>query len=446
MKYISFRSSVVLLLAIFCSSFVLGTQIENEHLLRIHGSNTIGAKLAPLLVEGYLKKIGITNVERRPIKAEEVIICGKKDDELISVEIKAHGSSTGFKGLAAGECDIGMASRKIKENEMVLLKSKGFGDMASIDSEHIIALDGIAVIINQANPIEELNKSEIAAVFSGIITNWEELGGQPGNINVYARDDNSGTYDTFKNLVLGKQTRIVKHAKRFDSNADLSDDVSRDPFGIGFVGLPYIRNSKAIAVSDGDASPIYPTIFTVRTEDYVLARRLHLYSKAQSDNPYIHDFIDFVLSPEGQKYVEQVGFVDLNIRIEQQNKKKVGFPEIYSEIATTGQRLSESLRFGINKRNLDARSQQKLDRLVKYIKWYFPGKEIILIGFSDSIGNYHYNVQLSRNRAFMIAKSFQDQGIRVKKTLGLGPEVPVASNSSEEGRAKNRRVEVWIES
>jgi phosphate transport system substrate-binding protein len=97
-----------------------------------------------------------------------------------------------------------------------------------------------------------------------------------GTINIYASNDRSGIYDTFKSIILGADTSFIAIARQYESNDDLSEDVSRDPAGIGFTGLPYVRNSKALAVSEEGARPIYPNFFTFDTKDYPISRRLYM--------------------------------------------------------------------------------------------------------------------------------------------------------------------------
>ena len=171
------------------------------------------------------------------------------------IQVQAHGSATAFTGLADGSCDIGMASRKIKPDEIAKLSA--MGDMTSPASEHILGLDGIAVIVNQANPLTSLTKDQLSKIFSGATTDWSAAGGGSGAIHLYARDDKSGTFDTFKSLVLGS-ANLASSARRFEDSSALSDAVANDANGIGFIGLPYVRSAKAIAVAEPGPCPSCP--------------------------------------------------------------------------------------------------------------------------------------------------------------------------------------------
>lgn len=116
------------------------------------------------------------------------------------VELSAHGSSTGFAALLERHAELAAASRPVKDSEVRALA--GFGDLRSPYAEQVIAIDGLAIILHPDNPLASLDTAQLAAVFAGEVRTWEELGGKGGAIRLYARDEQSGTYDTFKELVL----------------------------------------------------------------------------------------------------------------------------------------------------------------------------------------------------------------------------------------------------
>lgn len=412
-------------------------------LLRLHGSNTIGAALAPELVKSWLQRQHYTSISEQKTAEEELLIRAVSNKgEAVAVSIKAHGSSTSFKALAAGDADIGMASRPIKEKEVVALAS--LGRMDAPDSEFVLGLDGIAVIVHPDNPLKQLSKETLRKLFSGEVKNWSQVGANPGPVHVYARDDKSGTYDTFRSLVLGKKSPLVNNAQRFESNANLSDAVSADPNGIGFVGLPYIRHSKALAVLDGE-SAILPDDFTVATEDYALARRLFLYLPVKPSNPVARKFIDFALSRAGQTVVSNTGFVSQEII----SGTAIAAGKKHSEylaLTNGARRLSLNFRFHRGSAVLDNKAHHDVTRLIDYIR----GKgaevhELILVGFSDKHESIPlHSLALSIQRADRVADILIDNGVSPKKVRGFGPAVTIASNDTPQGREKNRRVEVWV--
>ena len=157
-----------------------------EVVLRMRGSNTIGAALAPALTEAFLRFEGAGPVSRVPMADGNGVqvstaLPGKNTPQVVVIESK--GSTTAFEGRLDGSCDIGMSSRPIKAEEAAQLEKKGFGDMRSPASEHVIALDGIAVIVHPNNTTRGLTRPALARVFAGDVADWAGLGGPPGPIS-----------------------------------------------------------------------------------------------------------------------------------------------------------------------------------------------------------------------------------------------------------------------
>src|SRR5258708_3441629 len=269
--------------------------------LRLHGSNTIGKELALALCEDFLKSEGATSVQRKPREKEDETdieaILPNESAEPLTFEVQAHGTKTAFEEMAAGKCDIGMASRQITSDEAKQCALAGLGDMSSPRCENVLGLDGIAVFVNRSNPTNELTKQQIDDICSGGITDWSQVGGRPGPVHLYAPDDKSGTFDTFNSLVLGTR-HLSPQASRYENSAKLSDEVAADPNGIGFAGMAFVRGSKPLAISDGTRS-LLPTPFTVAAGDYPLSRRLFLYIPADSQNKWTRKFVEFALSSLG---------------------------------------------------------------------------------------------------------------------------------------------------
>ena len=412
-------------------------------LFEIQGSNTIGADMAPALVAAYMKAKGASDikVESAGVQNEKLVLGYVKSTRTrLSVRIAAHGSGTGFQGLLNQGADIAASSRPVKTTEATTLSR--LADMHSPESEHIVGIDGLAIIINQANPISELSVDEIAEIFSGGYQDWSELGGRPGPINVYARDRNSGTWDSFKGMVLGKTFQLVNGASRFESNEELSSRVATDPNGIGFVGLASVNDAKLVAVSDGSAKALKPNKLTVATEDYALSRRLYFYTDDNIRNPYAAEFIQFALANEGQAVVADSGFISQELQ--------AVMPEFYADLpddfrALThhARRLTINFRFTQGSAKLDNKALRDIERLVEYLEGQRTA-EIVLIGFGDKKRSERRSQLLSKLRAMAVRRELVRNGIYPKESVGYGEYLPVASANREDGRMKNRRVEVWV--
>ena len=413
-------------------------------ILRIAGSNTIGSSLGPALAEAFLKQLGAGDVRTQPGAAPEEknvsgILPGTSSPSVIT--IAAHGSATAFSGLADGKCDVGAASRKVKPDEAHALAF--LGDMTSFASEHVLGLDGVAVIVNSGNPLLSLRADQVAQIFSGAVTDWSQVGGRPGSISVYARDDKSGTYDTFKALILGSSA-LVSTARRFEDSTQLSDSVAGDVNGIGFIGLPYIHSAKALAIATTGTRPLLPNLLTVATEDYPLSRRLFLYTPGNPQNKFVRPFIEFALSKAGQDIVANIGFVSQNIRLEQASVP-LDSPPGYKALTQDALRLSLDFRFRTGESDLDNKALVDLERTAAFFSDFrYRGDDILLLGFSDNTGARSRNMQLSLDRARKVNEEFERRGLKPSVVEGFGPDLPVASNATDEGRDKNRRVEVWL--
>lgn len=416
-------------------------------LLRFHGSNTIGGKLLPALATAFLQQQGYTNIHpENGVKEEESVIIGERDGHNEQIEIQAHGSGTTFNDLKDGLADIGMSSRKIKPEEQRSL-APSLGDLSSNASEHVIALDGIAVIVNSANPIKMLSITQIADIFSGKITDWSTLGGQAGAIAIYARDEKSGTYDFFKEAVLKSRGKtLASNAKRFEDSEKLSAEVAANPTGIGFIGLNYIGSNKALALSETGVEARKPSLLTIKTEDYLLSRRLYLYTPEKSTNPDVAKFIDFAVSADAQPVVTSTGLVNLDVTpiaadandVRNQSAQWQSLTKNATEIATR-------FRFRTGGNDLDSRANRDIGRIVGVLSQsQYQNKKVMLIGFADSSGSHAANCKLSQNRADSVKKELAVEGISFDQVIGLCDAAPIAPNDSDENREKNRRVEVWV--
>lgn len=427
-----------------------------DYYLRLAGSNTIGSRLGPELVKAWLSSKHATDVreEDRPDGDKAVpehVIDATPNGKAIRVDVRAHGSSTAFTGLAAGTADIGVASRAINDAEAAELTR--IGDMRSPASEHVLGLDGVAVIVPSSNAVAKLSTADLRRIFSGEAKTWSEFGGADRPIRLYVRDDNSGTFETFKELAL--KGAPLGNAKRFEDSSELEEAVDRDPDGIGFVGLPSLKTTRAVPISDGVAAAVEPTLFSTATEGYVLSRRLYLYTAAAPSTPAVKDFVTFVLSPTGQDVVRGAGFVDLDLHANvhvthpaqpspcRLSSRWPGDPQAYCRLRDGAEQLSTSFRFRMGSAELDSRATQDL-RGVLHRMEQSPDKTIVLAGFADNSGAHANNCALSDARARSIASALGTLGLRATEMVGFCDELPVRDNDTLDGREKNRRVDIFL--
>ena len=445
------RTAALLLLGFICyaapwSVFAaLPIPADDSSVLRIQGSNTIGATLGPALVKGLFEEQGLSAIrsEAGPAANEQKISGTTADGRSVSIEVAAHGSGTGFSALQDGSADLAASSRPIKDSEAHALAT--LGDLNSPEAEQIIALDGLAIILHPSNPLGALRIEQLAQIFAGDVQDWAQLGGQRGPIKLYARDDNSGTYDTFKELVLSATGKtLAVSARRFESSEQLSDSVSKDPHGIGFIGLPYIRQAKAVAIASGESQAMLPSVTLIATEDYPLSRRLFLYNQPDQPNPWAKALVRFAHSPRGQAIVDRSGFIAQTVQAVKVAPNSA-MPERYQTLAREAQRLSVNFRFQQGSATLDNKARRDLERLLAYLKSQDKLRQkVVLVGFGDPKADPARAKLLSKLRAMAVRRELAKDGVIFRDIAGLGDELPVAANYLDDGRIKNRRVEVWV--
>lgn len=220
------------------------------------------------------------------------------DAELL---ISGTGSGDGITALIDGNADVAMSSRPMRPTEYDNARAKGMDVV-----EHLIANDGMAVVVHPSNQVSDLTMDQIKRIFLGEIKNWNEVGGNDAEIVVVTRESSSGTFASFSEIVMDKEP-IVATAVQQKSNGDVRRTVAGAEGAIGFVGLGYVDNSLKALKVDG----VTPAADTVNDGSYPIGRGLFLY--APKDAPaHVLAMIEWVKGPEGQAIAEEKGFVPLN--------------------------------------------------------------------------------------------------------------------------------------
>jgi len=420
---------------------------EPVTILRIGGAKAFAAQLAPALAKAFLEQHQAKDVKVTKLETHRFRVQGDVDGTPWAVLVDGLNTPDGFDGLAQAKLDVAMAGRRIKPEWQAKLDA--VGSMMTPGREHVVALSGVAIIVNQANPVAQLDRKQLADIFSGVVTDWSQLGrGKAGRlaagpIHVYTGDDKIGITELFRTLVLDKRP-YAEAARRHGAVQDLNDAVALDPQGIGYVFLPFVRGTRAVPVSEGDEPPLLPTAFTLATEDYFLTHRIYFYAVPRPDNPHLVKFLQFVLGPEGQEVVRKAGYVELSVATSPRDPP-AGAPAGYVRFTRGATRLSSTFRFEVGSADFDARALQDLERVTAFlVENRLNGEAVRVLGFADSQGRADVNVELSRSRADQVVAALAQRGVVGVSVDGLGAALPVASNATAEGRQRNRRVEVWV--
>src|SRR3989339_1188710 len=238
----------------------------------------------------------------------------------ISIQVTGGGSGTGIAALFNKTTDLANSSREIKKAELENAKQKGVEPV-----QYEVALDGIAVIVHPSNKVDNLTIQQVSDIFSGKITNWKQVGGENLPITLYGRENSSGTYEFFKEHVLGKdekgkQKDYATSTQVLQGTASLGESVARDVKGIGYGGVGYFaerKDVKIIAVKkDKGSQGIFPAhngkvnYNAIWNGDYSISRYLYCFTQ-DKPSKNVNDFFNFILSEEGQKLVLQMEYIPL---------------------------------------------------------------------------------------------------------------------------------------
>ncbi len=224
----------------------------------------------------------------------------------ISIQVTGGGSGVGISALINGTTDICNSSRPMKSSERDKLKSR----YSSLGVEIKTARDGISLYVNESNPVSELTIDQIKAIYTGNITNWKDVGGSDSKIILYGRENSSGTYTYFRDVVLNGQD-YANIMQSMPGTAAVVNAVVRDAKSIGFGGAAYGKGIKFVKVKKDAATPGYePTEENIKSGVYPITRYLYMYTRNRPTGA-IKEFIDWVLSSEGQAIVAKVGYFPL---------------------------------------------------------------------------------------------------------------------------------------
>lgn len=235
-----------------------------------------------------------------------------KENPAVSIAVTGGGSGTGIAALLSGTTDITQASRNIEPKEIVIARKKGIAP-----KEFHVANDGICVVVNPKNTVNKLSIQQLSAIYTGKIKNWKEVGGKDGNIVALSRERNSGTHVFFVEHVvkLGDKKNPNEFAPgtlMMPSSQAIIEEIDSNPSAIGYIGLGYLTGKeKALAIAKAPAGPyVTPTVSTVTSRKYPISRSLLFYTNGEPAGD-VKSFIDYTLSPAGQKMVLKMDFVPI---------------------------------------------------------------------------------------------------------------------------------------
>ena len=276
------KRSILTLLAIAASTTLLAASAFADGSITVKGSDTM-VLLGQKWAEVYMQK-----------------------SPGVQIQVTGGGSGTGIAALINGTTDIAEASRAMKPTEISSAQSKQGGKVKEIP----VALDALSIYVNTANPLTEISLPQARKIYTGQVTNWKEVGGNDAPITLYSRENNSGTYVFFKEHVL-QNDDYDPSAQTLPGTASVVNAVAHDPNGIGYGGIAYAEGIKPLKIKKDDNAPaVEGTLENAQSGKYGLSRELFFYM-FPNKNKAADEFVAWVLSPDGQKIVTDVGYYPL---------------------------------------------------------------------------------------------------------------------------------------
>lgn len=385
----------------------------------------------------------------------------------VTVKVDNLASEDAFAELLSGRADVVVVNRQPTEDERNIAKAVGIGDLLSEAQQHVIVEDGVSIIVGDDVNLQALSFIDLADVFSGDITDWADFGLKEGSVNLYGTVATESAHETFKTGVMSDRD-FAANITLLPTSEDVLRAVEADPNGIAFLNHSIARNGmqSVVPLEDQCGRLFMPNDFSIKMGEYPLASFVYAYVAEKPASKLARAFHAESISDEGQAFLSAFNLIDAlpaTYGIDGQGRRMLQTvlpSEVDMTLADTqkffeelefANRLSVNLTYEQGTGELIQESQQSLEKLADMLKQgQFDGKEILFVGFTDSIGRPDINQQTSEERAAGVLERFEAiiPPERFRRygvsSVGFGELSPLFCNDEPAGRAGNRRVEIWI--
>ncbi len=432
----------------------------------LSGSSVMAEALLPALIEGFAQRDGLTTeVEGlSDNRFAYALYQPGRDAPLGRLTFHVANTDKGFADLISNDADIVMALREIQPAENDAARAAGSGDLTRARRSRVLALDAMVPVVAADNPVQQISLSDLAAVFSGSLGNWSDLGGPDAPISLYLPDKGSGLAQAVEEILgVPLTSNITRHAR----GSDLMRAVQKDAFAIGIASYAEAQSARILSLAGGCDYALTATRQSIKTEDYPLTSPMFLYLPNRRLPKIARQFLAYTQGPEAQMVIRQAGFVDQapeTIDLDLQGDRlanaitaggsEVGLEELQRMIETLRpmSRLSLSFRFEAGSSRPDAQSRSNILHLAQALEGgAYDGRKLVFVGFSDGDGPADSNIRIAVRRA----KTVRNSVLNAVETAvpdsvdisveGFGEAMPMACDDTEWGRKVNRRVEVWFQ-
>ncbi|WP_394178435.1 phosphate ABC transporter substrate-binding/OmpA family protein [Yoonia maritima] len=438
-----------------------------NQLIRIASNPSFTSDLLPPLMEELATQSDASlQLVVQQTTSQSGLILGEGGLLYGNFQIHSNDTSSAFDKLYNGDVEIVFSERRATNAEVERFIDAGLGNLNDSAHETIFGQDALAAVVSPDNPVKSITVAQTEAIFSGQITNWREIGGADLPIQLYVPADGGELSDYFTRAILDQNfSSFSPNVDRTLSSDELDILVSQQPGAIALLSTSDINVARPVRLASACGIIAEPDTFAIRSEDYPLSRRMYAYTTNRATPSLLRRMITILQSPKGQEIVTDAGFVSLDSETAtldgfgQQLAYSLAAPEQSGELfnmqqftreVLNSERLSTTFRFSSGSSQIDNKARADAIRLSELLERpEYEGVEMLLIGFTDSIGKSDLNTVLSRRRATQIrdeilAASNGRINPNAITTLGFGAASPAACNSDEDGRQTNRRVEIWL--
>lgn len=436
----------------------------------ISGSATMGEVLLPALIEAFALRNGydVQRITGSQTRFDYLLAEGGSGRDLAVFTFNMSNTDQGFSDLLEGQADVVMAMREIRNAEAKEAYLAGLGDMEHHNRSRVIALDAMVPVVSPGNPVKSISPAELARVFAGKITNWQDLGGSDAPIALHLPTQKSGLAQAMEDQLMGPANMaLTKDVRRHGNSLTLIHSVLSDPFAISIAAFSETGNSQVLALAGSCGFSLRAARRTVKTEDYPLTAPMFLYLPARRLPKVARDFLTYTRSPSAQIVIRRAGFVDQapeEVSVNAQGDRfanaisisgdEVPLEELKRMVTRLApmKRLTTTFRFETGSVRLDAQSRSNVQQLARALEaGIYDARKLVFVGFSDGNGAAEGNRGIGQRRAVTV----RDAVLRAAETANtdrllietesFGEALPMACDDSAWGRQANRRVEVWVE-
>ena len=437
----------------------------------LSGSVAILDKPSMLLLSGMMNAYGVQNdlqveLDGADLNATAFTIADPEFDESGTLDIVEPDQRAAFTALLRDEVQFVVSTAPISDDLADELVAQNFPDLRAPGREIVIALDAIVPTVHSANTVRDLSLPTLAQIAAGRITNWSELGGADQEIRMVLPADGTSIAELFDERVMRpNRLRLNRSLERVANEAEAAAIVSEDPAALTLSSNALINNAKPLPIRQVCGPLSVPTDFSIKAEEYPLARRVLLYTSGGELPQRMKELLSFAGSATAQAQYVDAGFVGQTVEnvpmslqgtrlasaiLQSETAQEFEATRELTRTLTFADRLSTTFRFEPGTTELDNKSRRDAVRIAEFL--VLPEnikREILLFGFTDSIGRDDLNDRLSLQQAVSISQAIisASSGRITQDRFGIasfGAIAPVGCNDTVEGRTSNRRVEVWL--